>query len=64
LKKQNHHNPTDWHFIAMHMFLIKGNGQRGFKEEDISKMIKRMLYETGKKLFENGYHEIEWINFS
>ena len=43
-----------------HVPWIKGNGQRGFKNEDIPKDDKkRMLYETGKKLlYQNRYHEI------
>ena len=49
-----------------HVPWIKGNGQRGFKDEDIPKDDKkRMLYETGKKLlFENGYHEIGMDHFA
>jgi oxygen-independent coproporphyrinogen-3 oxidase len=41
----------------------KGNGQRGFKDEDIPKDTeKRTLYQIGKELLqENGYHEIGWI---
>jgi oxygen-independent coproporphyrinogen-3 oxidase len=39
-----------------HVPWIKGNGQRGFNDEDIPKDDKkRALYETGKKLLsENG----------
>jgi oxygen-independent coproporphyrinogen-3 oxidase len=29
---------------------IKGNGQRGFKDEDIPKTMKRQLYQIGKEL--------------
>ena len=49
-----------------HVPWIKGNGQRGFKDEDIPKDDeKRMLYEIGKKLlFENGYHEIGMDHFA
>ena len=49
-----------------HVPWIKGNGQRGFKDEDIPKDDKkRMLYETSKKLlFENGYHEIGMDHFA
>ena len=49
-----------------HVPWIKGNGQRGFKDEDIPKDDKkRLLYETGKKLlFENGYHEIGMDHFA
>jgi oxygen-independent coproporphyrinogen-3 oxidase len=28
----------------------KGNGQRGFKDEDIPKTMKRQLYQIGKEL--------------
>lgn len=49
-----------------HVPWIKGNGQRGFKEEDIPKdHDKRVLYEIGKKLLElNGYHEIGMDHFA
>ncbi|MFV8342743.1 oxygen-independent coproporphyrinogen III oxidase [Flavobacterium sp. XS2P39] len=49
-----------------HVPWIKGNGQRGFKDEDIPKDDKkRLLYETGKKLlFENGYQEIGMDHFA
>ncbi|MET0759663.1 MAG: oxygen-independent coproporphyrinogen III oxidase [Flavobacterium sp.] len=49
-----------------HVPWIKGNGQRGFKDEDIPKdEKKRMLYETGKKLlYKNGYHEIGMDHFA
>ncbi|SDH72985.1 oxygen-independent coproporphyrinogen-3 oxidase [Flavobacterium omnivorum] len=49
-----------------HVPWIKGNGQRGFKDEDIPQDDKkRKLYETGKKLlFENGYHEIGMDHFA
>lgn len=49
-----------------HVPWIKGNGQRGFNDEDIPKENKkRMLYETGKKLLsENGYHEIGMDHFA
>lgn len=49
-----------------HVPWIKGNGQRGFKDEDIPKdEKKRMLYEIGKKLlFKNGYHEIGMDHFA
>ena len=49
-----------------HVPWIKGNGQRGFNDEDIPKDDKkRILYETGKKLlFENGYHEIGMDHFA
>jgi oxygen-independent coproporphyrinogen-3 oxidase len=49
-----------------HVPWIKGNGQRGFNDEDIPKDDKkRMLYETGKKLlYENGYREIGMDHFA
>ena len=49
-----------------HVPWIKGNGQRGFKDEDIPKDDeKRMLYETGKNLlYENDYHEIGMDHFA
>lgn len=49
-----------------HVPWIKGNGQRGFNDEDIPKDDKkRILYETGKKLLhENGYHEIGMDHFA
>jgi len=49
-----------------HVPWIKGNGQRGFKDEDLPKDDeKRMLYEEGKKqLDQNGYHEIGMDHFA
>jgi oxygen-independent coproporphyrinogen-3 oxidase len=49
-----------------HVPWIKGNGQRGFKDEDIPKdHKKRLLYETGKKLlYKNGYLEIGMDHFA
>ncbi|MGV9004037.1 oxygen-independent coproporphyrinogen III oxidase [Flavobacterium sp.] len=49
-----------------HVPWIKGNGQRGFNDEDLPKDdTKRTLYETGKKLLENnGYHEIGMDHFA
>ena len=45
---------------------IKGNGQRGFKDEDIPKDDeKRLLYETGKNLlYQNNYLEIGMDHFA
>jgi len=45
---------------------IKGNGQRGFKDEDIPQDDeKRKLYEVGKTLLaKNGYHEIGMDHFA
>jgi len=49
-----------------HVPWIKGNGQRGFRDEDIPKdETKRKLYEVGKELlFENDYHEIGMDHFA
>jgi oxygen-independent coproporphyrinogen III oxidase len=49
-----------------HVPWIKGNGQRGYKDEDLPKdEEKRMLYELGKKhLAEKGYHEIGMDHFA
>ena len=49
-----------------HVPWIKGNGQRGFKDEDLPKDDeKRLLYEVGKKhLSEKGYHEIGMDHFA
>jgi oxygen-independent coproporphyrinogen-3 oxidase len=49
-----------------HVPWIKGNGQRGFRDEDIPKdETKRKLYEVGKQLlFENGYFEIGMDHFA
>lgn len=49
-----------------HVPWIKGNGQRGFNDEDLPQDDKkRQLYETGKKLlYENGYHEIGMDHFA
>ncbi|MBC5836650.1 oxygen-independent coproporphyrinogen III oxidase [Flavobacterium muglaense] len=49
-----------------HVPWIKGNGQRGFKDEDIPKdQEKRMLYQVGKELLlENGYHEVGMDHFA
>lgn len=49
-----------------HVPWVKGNGQRGFKDEDVPRDDeKRKLYEIGKKLLsENGYHEIGMDHFA
>jgi oxygen-independent coproporphyrinogen-3 oxidase len=49
-----------------HVPWIKGNGQRGFKEEDLpSASEKREMYETGKKMLEEaGYIEIGMDHFA
>jgi oxygen-independent coproporphyrinogen III oxidase len=49
-----------------HVPWIKGNGQRGFRDEDLPRdEEKRQLYETGKNLLaQNGYYEIGMDHFS
>ena len=49
-----------------HVPWIKGNGQRGFKDDDIPKDDqKRILYEIGKNLLQrNGYLEIGMDHFA
>lgn len=49
-----------------HVPWIKGNGQRGFKEEDLpSAEEKRDMYETGKRMLEEaGYIEIGMDHFA
>lgn len=49
-----------------HVPWIKGNGQRGFKDEDLPQdQEKRMLYEIGKTLlYKNGYREIGMDHFA
>lgn len=49
-----------------HVPWIKGNGQRGFNDNDLPRdEDKRALYEEGKKmLLENGYHEIGMDHFA
>jgi oxygen-independent coproporphyrinogen-3 oxidase len=49
-----------------HVPWIKGNGQRGFKDEDIPKdQEKKMLYQIGKELLlENGYYEVGMDHFA
>jgi len=49
-----------------HVPWIKGNGQRGFKDEDLPKdEEKRLLYELGKEhLSRKGYHEIGMDHFA
>jgi oxygen-independent coproporphyrinogen-3 oxidase len=49
-----------------HVPWIKGNGQRGFKDQDVPKdELKRQLYEVGKALlFQNDYHEIGMDHFA
>lgn len=49
-----------------HVPWIKGNGQRGFKDDDLpSPELKRQLYELGRALLEaNGYQEIGMDHFA
>ncbi|EIA08299.1 oxygen-independent coproporphyrinogen III oxidase [Flavobacterium frigoris] len=49
-----------------HVPWIKGNGQRGFKDEDIPQdQEKRMLYQIGKELLlDNGYYEVGMDHFA
>jgi oxygen-independent coproporphyrinogen-3 oxidase len=48
-----------------HVPWIKGNGQRGFNDEDIPKMIKRERFMKQVKLLsENSYHEIGMDHFA
>lgn len=49
-----------------HVPWIKGNGQRGFRDEDVPKDDeKRKLYEIGKNLLaKKGYHEIGMDHFA
>jgi oxygen-independent coproporphyrinogen III oxidase len=49
-----------------HVPWIKGNGQRGFNDEDLpSAAVKREMYETGKQLlFEAGYVEVGMDHFA
>ncbi len=49
-----------------HVPWIKGNGQRGFKEDDLPTAAeKREMYETGKKMLEEaGYIEIGMDHFA
>jgi oxygen-independent coproporphyrinogen III oxidase len=49
-----------------HVPWMKGNGQRGFKDEDVPRdEEKRKLYEIGKQLLaKKGYHEIGMDHFA
>lgn len=49
-----------------HVPWIKGNGQRGFKDEDLPTADEKMiLYEVGKQLLQkNGYYEIGMDHFA
>jgi oxygen-independent coproporphyrinogen-3 oxidase len=52
IEKTNSLSPDRVAFYSYaHVPWIKGNGQRGFKDEDVPKDdAKRLLYEEGKKL--------------
>ena len=67
VEKTNSLKPDRLAFYSYaHVPWIKGNGQRGFNEENLPKDTeKRKLYETGKKLLiQNGYHEIGMDHFA
>ncbi|BFM44493.1 oxygen-independent coproporphyrinogen III oxidase [Flavobacterium sp. CFS9] len=67
VEKTNSLKPDRLAFYSYaHVPWIKGNGQRGFNEENIPKDAeKRKLYEVGKQLLgQNGYHEIGMDHFA
>ncbi|QSW89728.1 oxygen-independent coproporphyrinogen III oxidase [Flavobacterium endoglycinae] len=67
VEKTNSVKPDRLAFYSYaHVPWIKGNGQRGFNEENLPKDAeKRQLYETGKILLSaNGYHEIGMDHFA
>jgi len=67
IEKTNSLQPDRLAFYSYaHVPWIKGNGQRGFKDENIPKdEEKRMLYEVGKELlYENDYYEIGMDHFA
>ena len=67
IEKTNSLQPDRLAFYSYaHVPWIKGNGQRGFNDEDIPKdETKRQLYEVGKDLlFENEYYEIGMDHFA
>ncbi len=67
VEKTNSLKPDRLAFYSYaHVPWIKGNGQRGFNEENLPKDAeKRKLYEIGKKLLiQNGYHEIGMDHFA
>ncbi len=67
IEKTNSLQPDRLAFYSYaHVPWIKGNGQRGFRDEDVPKDdIKRQLYEVGKHLlYENDYHEIGMDHFA
>lgn len=67
IEKTNSLQPDRLAFYSYaHVPWIKGNGQRGFKDEDVPKdQEKRQLYELGKQhLSKKGYHEIGMDHFA
>jgi oxygen-independent coproporphyrinogen-3 oxidase len=67
IEKTNSLSPNRLAFYSYaHVPWIKGNGQRGFKDEDVPKdEEKRKLYEVGKALLSHkGYHEIGMDHFA
>jgi oxygen-independent coproporphyrinogen-3 oxidase len=67
INKTNELRPDRIAFYSYaHVPWIKGNGQRGFNENDLPKDDeKRALYELGKQMFyENGYVEIGMDHFA
>ena len=67
INKTKELNPDRISFYSYaHVPWIKGVGQRGFLEEDLpSPELKRELYETGKKMFEEmNYFEIGMDHFA
>jgi len=67
INKTNELRPDRIAFYSYaHVPWIKGNGQRGFDENDLPKNDeKRALYELGKQMFyENGYVEIGMDHFA
>lgn len=67
IEKTNSLSPNRLAFYSYaHVPWIKGNGQRGFKDEDVPKDDeKRKLYEVGKALLsQKGYHEIGMDHFA
>ncbi len=67
IEKTNSLGPDRISFYSYaHVPWIKGNGQRGFKDEDVPKDdAKRKLYELGKNMLaQKGYHEIGMDHFA
>lgn len=67
VEKTNSLKPDRLAFYSYaHVPWIKGNGQRGFNEENLPKDAeKRQLYEVGKQMLsKNGYHEIGMDHFA